>query len=85
MSTSYTFLPNAVLGTRWAWRLRPARSTIASVAPDPDEVGGFAAFAISWPTTMKWPRRPQRTYLAIPAMGVAIPRPRTARSDSVPS
>ena len=45
MGTSYDFLPNVVLGTRWAWPspawAPPSRCTRATL----DEIGGFAAFA----------------------------------------
>ncbi|HWM62073.1 MAG TPA: glycosyltransferase, partial [Rhizomicrobium sp.] len=45
MSTSYTFLPNAVLGTSLGLAAPCFGSTIALKRQTLDEVGGFAAFA----------------------------------------
>jgi ceramide glucosyltransferase len=72
MSTSYTFLPNAVLGTSLGLAAPCFGSTIALRRQTLDEVGGFAAFADHLADDYEMGRavRAQGYTLAIPAMGV---------------
>jgi ceramide glucosyltransferase len=72
MSTSYTFLPNAVLGTTLGLAAPCFGSTIALKRQTLDEVGGFAAFADQLADDYEIGRavRARGYTLAIPAMGV---------------
>jgi len=72
MSTSYTFLPNAVLGTSLGLAAPCFGSTIALKRQTLDEVGGFAAFADQLADDYEMGRavRSKGYTLAIPAMGV---------------
>ncbi len=72
MSTSYTFLPNAVLGTTLGLAAPCFGSTIALRRQTLDEVGGFAAFADQLADDYEIGRavRAKGYTLAIPAMGV---------------
>jgi ceramide glucosyltransferase len=72
MSTSYTFLPNAVLGTSLGLAAPCFGSTIALRRETLDEVGGFAAFADQLADDYEMGRavRSKGYTLAIPAMGV---------------
>ena len=72
MSTSYTFLPNAVLGTSLGLAAPCFGSTIALRRQTLDEVGGFAAFADHLADDYEMGRavRDRGYTLAIPAMGV---------------
>jgi ceramide glucosyltransferase len=72
MSTSYTFLPNAVLGTSLGLAAPCFGSTIALRRQTLDEVGGFAAFADQLADDYEMGRavRSKGYTLAIPAMGV---------------
>jgi ceramide glucosyltransferase len=72
MNTSYTFLPNAVLGTSLGLASPCFGSTIALRRQTLDEVGGFAAFADHLADDYEMGRavREMGYTLAIPAMGV---------------
>jgi ceramide glucosyltransferase len=72
MSTSYTFLPNALLGTSLGLAAPCFGSTIALRRETLDEVGGFAAFADQLADDYEMGRavRSKGYTLAIPAMGV---------------
>lgn len=72
MGTSYTFLPNAVLGTSLGLAAPCFGSTIALRREILDEVGGFAAFADHLADDYEMGRavRARGYTLAIPAMGV---------------
>jgi ceramide glucosyltransferase len=72
MSTSYTFLPNAVLGASLGLAAPCFGSTIALRRQTLDEVGGFAAFADHLADDYEMGRavREMGYTLAIPAMGV---------------
>jgi ceramide glucosyltransferase len=72
MGTSYTFLPNAVLGTSLGLATPCFGSTIAMRRQTLDEVGGFAAFADHLADDYEMGRavRSRGYTLAIPAMGV---------------
>jgi ceramide glucosyltransferase len=72
MGTSYTFLPNAVLGTSLGLAAPCFGSTIALRRQTLDEVGGFAAFADHLADDYEMGRavRARGYTLAIPAMGV---------------
>jgi ceramide glucosyltransferase len=72
MSTSYTFLPNAVLGTSLGLASPCFGSTIALKRETLDEVGGFAAFADQLADDYEMGRavRSKGYTLAIPALGV---------------
>ncbi len=72
MSTSYTFLPNAVLGTSLGLAAPCFGSTIALRRQTLAEVGGFAAFADQLADDYEMGRavRARGYTLAIPAMGV---------------
>jgi len=72
MGTSYTFLPNAVVGTSLGLAAPCMGSTIALRRQTLDEVGGFAAFADQLADDYEMGRavRAQGYTLAIPAMGV---------------
>jgi ceramide glucosyltransferase len=72
MSTSYTFLPNAVLGASLGLAAPCFGSTIALRRETLDEVGGFAAFADLLADDYEMGRavRARGYTLAIPAMGV---------------
>jgi len=72
MGTSYTFLPNAVLGTSLGLATPCFGSTIALRRQTLDEVGGFAAFADQLADDYEMGRavRARGYTLAIPAMGV---------------
>src|SRR5689334_9577956 len=72
MSTSYTFLPNAVLGTSLGLASPCFGSTIALRRRTLEEVGGFAAFADQLADDYEMGRavRDRGYTLAIPAMGV---------------
>ena len=72
MSTSYTFLPNAVLGTSLGLASPCFGSTIALRRQTLDAVGGFAAFADHLADDYEMGRavREMGYTLAIPAMGV---------------
>ena len=80
MGTSYTFLPNAVLGTSLGLATPCFGSTIALRRQTLDEVGGFAAFADQLADDYEMGRavRAKGYTLAIPAMGVG----HTAAEDS---
>ncbi|MBA2587719.1 MAG: bacteriohopanetetrol glucosamine biosynthesis glycosyltransferase HpnI [Alphaproteobacteria bacterium] len=81
MGTSYTFLPNAVLGTSLGLATPCFGSTIALRRQTLDEVGGFAAFADQLADDYEMGRavRAKGYTLAIPAMGVG----HTTAEDSV--
>src|SRR5665213_2303168 len=72
MSTSYTFLPNAVLGTSLGLASPCFGSTSALSREMLDEVGGFAAFADHLADDYEMGRavRSKGYTMAIPAMGV---------------
>jgi ceramide glucosyltransferase len=72
MSTSYTFLPNAVLGKSLGLAAPCFGSTIALKRETLDEVGSFAAFADHLADDYEMGRavRSKGYTLAIPAMGV---------------
>jgi ceramide glucosyltransferase len=72
MSTSYTFLPNAVLGASLGLAAPCFGSTIALKRQTLDEVGGFATFADQLADDYEIGRavRAKGYTLAIPAMGV---------------
>jgi ceramide glucosyltransferase len=72
MGTSYTFLPNAVLGASLGLAAPCFGSTIALRRETLDEVGGFAAFADQLADDYEIGRavRAKGYTLAIPAMGV---------------
>jgi len=72
MSSSYTFLPNAVLGTSLGLAQPCMGSTIALRRATLDEVGGFAAFADQLADDYEMGRavRAKGYNLAIPAIGV---------------
>jgi ceramide glucosyltransferase len=72
MSTSYTFLPNAVLGTSLGLASPCFGSTIALRRQTLDAVGGFAAFADQLADDYEMGKavRAMGYTLAIPAMGV---------------
>lgn len=72
MGMSYTFLPNAVLGTSLGLATPCFGSTIALKRQTLDEVGGFAAFADQLADDYEMGRavRAAGYTLAIPAMGV---------------
>ena len=72
MGTSYTFLPNAVLGTSLGLAAPCFGSTIALRRQTLDEVGGFAAFADHLADDYEMGRavRARGYTLAIPAIGV---------------
>jgi ceramide glucosyltransferase len=72
MGTSYTFLPNAVLGTSLGLATPCFGSTIALRRETLDEVGGFTAFADHLADDYEMGRavRSKGYTLAIPAMGV---------------
>ena len=72
MGTSYTFLPNAVVGTSLGLATPCFGSTIALRRETLDEVGGFAAFADQLADDYEIGRavRAKGYTLAIPAMGV---------------
>lgn len=72
MGTSYTFLPNAVLGTSLGLAAPCFGSTIALRRQTLDEVGGFTAFADHLADDYEMGRavRAQGYMVAIPAMGV---------------
>lgn len=72
MSTSYTFLPNAVLGRSLGLASPCFGSTIALRRQTLDEMGGFAAFADHLADDYEMGRavREMGYTLAIPAMGV---------------
>jgi ceramide glucosyltransferase len=72
MGTSYTFLPNAVLGASLGLAAPCFGSTIALRRQTLDEVGGFAAFADQLADDYEIGRavRAKGYTLAIPAMGV---------------
>jgi len=72
MGTSYTFLPNAVLGTSLGLAAPCFGSTIALRRETLDEVGGFAAFADQLADDYEMGKavRSRGYTLAIPAMGV---------------
>src|SRR3954471_21410731 len=81
MGMSYTFLPNAVLGTSLGLATPCFGSTIALKRQTLDEVGGFAAFADQLADDYEMGRavRAKGYTLAIPAMGVG----HTAAENSV--
>jgi ceramide glucosyltransferase len=72
MGSSYTFLPNAVLGTSLGLAAPCMGSTIALKRATLDEVGGFAAFADQLADDYEMGRavRAKGYTLAIPALGV---------------
>lgn len=72
MGTSYTFLPNAVLGASLGLAAPCFGSTIALKRKTLDEVGGFSAFADQLADDYEIGRavRAKGYTLAIPAMGV---------------
>jgi ceramide glucosyltransferase len=72
MSTSYTFLPNAVLATSLSLATPCFGSTIALKRQTLDEVGGFAVFADQLADDYEMGKAVRGTgyTLAIPAMGV---------------
>ena len=72
MSTSYTFLPNAVLGASLGLAAPCFGSTVAIKRRTLDEVGGFATFANQLADDYEIGRavRARGYTLAIPAMGV---------------
>jgi ceramide glucosyltransferase len=73
MGTSYTFLPNALLGMSLGLAAPCFGSTIALKRQTLEEVGGFAAFADQLADDHELGRavRAQGYALAIPAMGVS--------------
>ena len=73
MGTSYSFLPNAVLGTTLGLAAPCFGSTIALTRQTLDEVGGFAAFADQLADDYEIGRavRARGYTLAIPALGVS--------------
>ncbi len=81
MGMSYTFLPNAVLGTSLGLATPCFGSTIALKRQTLEEVGGFAAFADQLADDYEMGRavRAKGYTLAIPAMGVG----HTAAENSV--
>jgi ceramide glucosyltransferase len=81
MGTSYTFLPNAVLGTSLGLAAPCFGSTIAMRRQTLEEVGGFTAFADHLADDYEMGRavRARGYALAIPAMGVG----HTAAESSV--
>lgn len=83
MSTSYTFLPNAVLGTSLGLASPCFGSTIALRRQTLDEVGGFAAFADQLADDYEMGRavREMGYTLAIPAMGVGHTAAETSLRD----
>jgi len=80
MGTSYTFLPNAVVGTSLELAAPCFGSTIALRRQTLEEVGGFTAFADQLADDYEMGRavRSKGYTLAIPAMGVG----HTAAEDS---
>jgi ceramide glucosyltransferase len=80
MGTSYTFLPNALLGTSLGLAAPCFGSTIALRRQTLEEVGGFGAFADQLADDYEMGRavRAKGYTLAIPAMGVG----HTAAEDS---
>jgi ceramide glucosyltransferase len=80
MGTSYTFLPNAVVGTSLELAAPCFGSTIALRRETLEEVGGFTAFADQLADDYEMGRavRSKGYTLAIPAMGVG----HTAAEDS---
>jgi ceramide glucosyltransferase len=83
MSTSYTFLPNAVLGASLGLAAPCFGSTIALRRETLDEVGGFAAFADQLADDYEMGRavRARGYTLAIPAMGVGHTAAENSASD----
>jgi ceramide glucosyltransferase len=83
MSTSYTFLPNAVLGTSLGLAAPCFGSTIALRRQTLDEVGGFAAFADQLADDYEMGRavRARGYTMAIPAMGVGHTAAEKSASD----
>lgn len=83
MSISYTFLPNAVLGTSLGLASPCFGSTIALRRQTLDEVGGFAAFADQLADDYEMGRavREMGYTLAIPAMGVGHTAAETSLRD----
>lgn len=83
MSTSYTFLPNAVLGTSLGLAAPCFGSTIALKRQTLDEVGGFAAFADQLADDYEMGRavRAKGYTMAIPAMGVGHTAAENSASD----
>ena len=83
MSTSYTFLPNAVLGASLGLAAPCFGSTIALRRETLDEVGGFAAFADQLADDYEMGRavRAQGYTMAIPAMGVGHTAAENSASD----
>ena len=83
MSTSYTFLPNAVLGASLGLASPCFGSTIALRRQTLDEVGGFAAFADQLADDYEMGRavREMGYALAIPAMGVGHTAAETSVRD----
>lgn len=83
MSTSYAFLPNAVLGTSLGLASPCFGSTIALRRQTLDEVGGFAAFADQLADDYEMGRavREMGYTLAIPAMGVSHTAAETSARD----
>ena len=81
MGTSYTFLPNALLGTSLGLAAPCFGSTIALKRQTLEEVGGFQAFADQLADDYEIGRavRANGYTLAIPAMGVG----HTAAEDSI--
>jgi len=81
MGTSYTFLPNAVLGTSLGLAAPCFGSTIALKRETLEEVGGFQAFADQLADDYEMGRavRSKGYTLAIPALGVG----HTAAEDSL--
>jgi ceramide glucosyltransferase len=82
MSTSYTFLPNALLGKSLGLAAPCFGSTIALKRKTLDEVGGFAVFADQLADDYEMGRavRDAGYALAIPAMGVG----HTAAENTLP-
>jgi ceramide glucosyltransferase len=83
MSTSYTFLPNAVLGSSLGLAAPCFGSTIALRRQTLDEVGGFAAFADQLADDYEMGRavRSKGYTLAMPAMGVGHTAAENSASD----
>jgi ceramide glucosyltransferase len=83
MSVSYTFLPNAVLGTSLHLAAPCMGSTIALERQTLDEIGGFAAFADQLADDYEIGRavRAKGYTLAIPAMGVGHTAAETSARD----
>jgi ceramide glucosyltransferase len=83
MSTSYTFLPNAVLGTSLGLAAPCFGSTVALKRQTLDEVGGFAAFADQLADDYEMGRavRAKGYTMAIPAMGVGHTAAENSASD----